>query len=171
MVHTVFDIGGKTVSGDYEARQLIPWIGPGGRARIGEKRRIKPAMMIRATSLEVVNFTTGGADDVMGFNVSLKLSQEQSLNPGLLLHLGTVTIQSLAAAETGIFTILSNDIGKHAGSIWCPLWVGVRLEEIGAGANLNVDVHLDWEPIEIEWWEWFDRWEFLDNIVDNTREW
>ena len=49
--------------------------------------------------------------------------------------------------------------------------VGVRVVE--ANANLtayDIDVHLDYERIDVPWMDWFIMWEFLDGIVDNERE-
>ena len=60
---------------------------------------------------------------------------------------------------------------RAQGSVWTPLWVGVRFSELaGALTSWDIDVHLDYEVIEIPWDEWFLRWEFLDNVVDNERQ-
>ena len=152
-----------TTTGDFAARQLIPGVEPGG-SRAGAAT--KPALLLREAWIEPITLGVTGAGIADSFSIFLKLSQEEDLTPGLLLPVGRITLAGDASNSNG-YTI--DRFFMAAGTIWAPKHVGIRLVEDGA-CGLDVNVHLDYERIDVPWMDWFIMWEFLDGIVDNEKE-
>ncbi len=163
MPHAVYNLGNQNTSVDLLGRPLVPGVEPGG-SRAG--RDLKPALLIRDAWIEVIGQSTIGAtgDELATYN--LKLSQEVDLTPGLLLPVAQVRMSGNATNNEDVDV---DDIFRAQGTIWAPRVVGVRLVEFGS-VNLDVDVHLDYERIDVPWMDWLLMWEFLDGIVDNERE-
>ena len=165
MPHAVFDLQSQTGSGDFLPRELIPGVTPGGQ--FAGKR--KPALIIEDAWVEIIDYTVDGATDFNAMGVLLKLSQSLDLNPGLVLPIATIGGQSLSGASTfGVGQSLQENF-KAQGTVWAPRAVGVRLAERGT-MTLNLRVHLEFSRLFMEWRDWFVHWEFLDNIVDNERQ-
>ncbi len=165
MPHAVFDNGPSGATRDIGGRQLIPGVEPGG-SRAGEAT--KPALRIRDAWLEVIDFATLFANtEVNVITIYLKLSQETDLSPGLLLPVGQVIGEQLSGIGTGSPTII--DLFHAQGTVWAPRMVGKREVEVG-DVNWDIDMHLDYEQVDVPWMDWFIMWDFLDNIVDNERE-
>ena len=169
MPHAVFNLGSQTAAVDVGGRPLIPGVVPGG-SRAGHPT--KPALLIRDAWMQVNAFSTSAAVDIQGILVFLKLSQEEDLTPGLILPVGELTASTAGATANRVDSHIIRDTFHAQGTIWAPRVVGVRFEEPFA-TNLgdwDVDVHLDYESVDVPWMDWFIMWEFLDGIVDNERE-
>ena len=170
MPHAVFNLGQQNATVDTGGRSLIPGIEPGG-SRAGQAT--KPALLIKDAYIEIVDFVDAGASlDYHNLSVYLKLSQETDLTPGLLLLLATIGHEPKEASAVARFSVnqLVMQYGdKIAGTIWAPRMVGVRFVEIG-DIQWDIDVHLDYERVDVPWMDWFIMWEFLDGVVDNERQ-
>ena len=168
MPHAVFNLGSQTATADLAARALIPGIEPGG-SRAG--RDTKPALLIRDAWLEVIDFDLTTADDTNMMSYFLKLSQELNLNPGLILPIGAIgSRRTGAGGETGGLHQILRERFDAQGTLWAPRVVGVRVVETGTVIQADVDVHIDYERIDVPWMDWFLMWEWLDGIGDNERE-
>ncbi len=173
MPHAVFDVAQRAGAADVAARELIPGIAPGG-SRAGQAT--KPALLIRDCWLEPA---PGGASSLLAaagwhqMTYSLKLSQETDLTPGLLLPIACIggerrEISSVGQTDLGLNAMIHR-LFHAQGTVWAPRVVGVRVEETGTAVT-DFDVHLDYEVVDVPWMDWFIMWDFLDNIVDNERE-
>ncbi len=111
--------------------------------------------------------------DYNAMSYYLKLSQESDLTPGLILPVGVIGGQMLEADATGRPAMgigaATKDLFKAQGTVWAPAYVGCFLLENGS-LSCDVDLHLDYDMIAIPWMDWFIRWDFLDNIVDNETQ-
>lgn len=91
-----------------------------------------------------------------------------------LLPVGRVS-QSSDGATNPDAPLTVEQLFKAQGTVWVALWVGVDIQESGAVVISDVDVHLDWTATKIDWWDWFVKWneleEFPDgSLVDGDRE-
>ncbi len=166
MPHKVWDLGQLASSGDVAPTPLIPGVEPGG-SRAGQPT--KPALLIQDCGVQFNDIDLAAGADLRGVNVFLKLSQEPDLNPGLLLHIGGVHILSEEATSVGLAPIVVHNDFHHQGTIWAPAFVGVKFMEQVA-VSWDIDVWLKYERIDVPWMDWFMMWDFLDNVVNDTRE-
>ncbi len=162
-----FQPGNQSSSGDLVPRSIIPGIEPGG-SRVGHPT--KPALLIKDAWFQVQQLTPG-SNDYEEVNVWLKLSQEHDLSPGLLLPVGALMSYSEAVSGSGVALQVDQRGDKIAGTIWAPRVVGMRLDGGAFPSNVTIDVWLSYEQVNILWEDWFFRWDFLDNVVDNRSEW
>ncbi len=158
---------------DFNPRSLVPGIGPGEGIRdILAKTRQKYALVILDAYFLLT--TLGAGASWSSAAIYLKLSQDPTLNPGLILPVAAVYQVGNVLGGTGgtasgdrIINWSQKDFGeKLAGSVWAPRYTGVRLVEVG-GVNVSGQLHLDYTAIEIDWEDWFVRWDYLDNVTDN----
>lgn len=166
MPRAIFDLPGGSGNGSFGARHLIPGVEPGG-SRVGQP--FKPALLIRDAWIEplTLDIAAAGMDQL---TVHLRLSQEQSLDPGLLLPIHSLGMRAITTTEdiVGIWDIPYGH--KLAGTIWAASWVGIEIV-VSVHLTVNVDVYLEYEVIDIPWVEWFVKWEFLDGLPTGaTRE-
>ncbi len=148
-------------------------MGPGEGIRdILAKSRQKRALVIKDAYIEplAVNFATTSA--TYNTQLYLKLSQEPGLVPGLLLPLAFVhtEIDQATAAAFSNPDLLIKDLFHAWGSLWAPRYVGVRIAHSSSPISFDFDVHLDYDVVEVDWQDWFMMWDFLDNVVDNERQ-
>lgn len=167
MPHAVLNPGTQTASARGGARSLIPGVEPGG-SRAG---KTKPALLIRDLFVVVNTLTRTAGDDIDIAGIFLLLSQEQALTPALRLHLATI-IGSGVGATAGMNSVQLQQFGeRYVGTVWAPAFLGVQINEAAGSWNgINVDVHLMYDVVDVEWRDWFVMWEFLDNVVDNDQE-
>jgi len=133
---------------------------------------MKPALLLQDAYIEVVDVVAGhGVDEFNQALFALKLSQEQSLDPGLLLPLaqvGTLVTEVTAVGE--IATPLSIiDLFRAKNTLWAPKWIGLRMFERGA-IDIDISVHIDYEQVMVPFWDWFMMWELIDNVTNNTKD-
>lgn len=170
MPHAVFNLGPQTTTADLAARSLIPGIAPGG-SRAGQAT--KPALLIQDAWIEVVDIVPFQAADFNMATYSLKLSQETDLTPGLILPVGQLGQANIEVTAVGQRIVgirdMTRDLFHAQGTVWAPRMVGIHIEEVGT-INQDVDVHLDYQQVDVPWMDWFIMWDFLDNIVDNELE-
>ena len=170
MPHAVFNLGTQSSTADLAARLLIPGIEPGG-SRAG--RAMKPALLIRNAWIEPIDLGTGNGEDLdyNSMTYFLKLSQELGMDPGLLLPIAHTGYELREGSGVGRYSFNRTflDIFKAHGTVWVPRVVGIRVVETGV-VSQDVDVHLEYERIELPWMEWFLEWEFLDGVINNERE-
>jgi len=167
--HIEIGTGSQSATFDGFERQLIPGIEPGGSSA-GEP--MKPALLIVDAWIEIVDVVAlHGVDEFNQALYALKLSQEQSLDPGLLLPLAQVGSQVTEITAVGeIATPLSiTNLFKAQNTLWAPKWVGLRMFERGA-IDIDISVHIDYEKVMVPFWDWFMLWEFLDNVTNNTKD-
>ncbi len=168
MPHVVFDPGIKTGGGNFLGRSLIPGIEPGG-SRVGFD--VKPALLLVDARIEVIDLTTLGLANHSTIGVSIKLSQNQSLNPGQDIPVGNLLVGDIGNAN-GESAIFVHEFFMAHGTVWAPAYVGIRLnEKAGALVNWHLKLHLNYEEIEVPFMDWFIMWDYLDNITENTFEW
>lgn len=170
MPHVEIGTGSQSATFNAFARHLIPGIEPGG-SRGGDA--MKPVLFLRDAWIELLDMNLTTANDYNAFNYSLKLSQEESLNPGLLLPVGIVGSRQLQTTAVGEASLGANaavhDLFHAHGTLWAPSFVGVQGLETG-GADVDISLHMDYEVVMVPWMEWFLMWEFLDNVIDNTKD-
>ncbi len=154
-------------------RQLIPGVEPGG-SRVGQP--LKPALLIHDAWIQFINATT--LDTAQDFNMGawdLLLGQEQDMINALVMPVGQVSMQIL---DPGVGAtdqpVTGNNwahrqVFKAQGTVWAPKYVGVSFVELGT-VDLQADVFLDYEVVEIPWMEWFVKWDFLDHISGQQRD-
>ena len=168
MPFATFDLGTQTASIDMLGRQLIPGIEPGG-ALAG--RTMKPALIFTGASWKVENVTDAdAAGDFQHLEIYVKLSQEEDLTPGFLLHVADLHLQKTGTANIWNNVVIKDHFQRHVGSIWVPKFVGVRLENVSGVDAIESQLYLEYEPVLIPWMEYMIRWDFLDNIPDNSVE-
>ena len=166
MPHTVWPTGLQTGTGDFLPRPLIPGIEPGG-SRLGHPT--KPALLIR-DAFVMINELDVATEDFHALEVYLKLSQEEDLDPGLTLPVANISFMSDGTTNPDAAPSVEQ-LGKHLiGSIWTPAYVGIRVVERGAVVQWQMRIHLMWDVVEIPWMDWFFRWDYLDNVVNNDLE-
>ena len=116
---------------------------------------------------EIGGFTTNAVADVGLIGVRIKLSQEEGLDPGLLLpvinmHVGVTATASLVQA------LEEERFGHHMnGTLWAPAFLGLNLVLGGNVATAFANVHLDYDVILVPWMDYMIMWDFLDNVVNN----
>ncbi len=171
MPHAIFNLGSLSASQEASPRTLVPGVEPGGQ-KAG--RDFKPALLIQDCWVEPVSLAQGATITWESMTYSLKLSQEFDMTPGLELPIAVIGSERAQADATGTITAGAEALIKemfHAqGTVWAPRFVGVRVVESGSITGYDVDVHLDYERIEVPWMDWFLMWDFLDNVVDNQRD-
>ena len=168
MPHAIFSTGTQTTTLDVRStsRQIIPGVEPGG-SKVGQP--LKPALLITDCWVEAVGFEPDfSVSGRVGFDVFLKLSQEESLNPGFMIPVAMVGLGWVQTAA-GFSDTIVHDLFRQHGTVWAPKYVGVHLFEIGVSV-VDLHVHLNYEVIEIPWIEWFVKWDFLDHIPDLSGE-
>ncbi len=172
MPHAVFNLGTQSASVDIAGsfRPLIPGIDPGG-SRLGHP--MKPALLILDAWMEPVAVNMLSALTINQSTYYLKLSNEHDGSPGLLLpvaafggHFIESTTVGRQVSELGAQYM---NLFKARGTIWVSRFVGVRHVELNT-VSTDADLHLDYEMIMIPWMDWFMRWDFIDNVVDNARD-
>lgn len=167
MPHAVFNLGIQAATIDLAGRSLIPGVEPGG-SRAGQET--KPALLIRDAWVEPIQINFD-AVALHSLNVYLKLSQETDLTPGLILPIGAHASENVQATAVAVyhnnFTWL--DLFRARGTVWAPRVVGIRLV-IAGFSGVDLDVHLDYEAVDVPWMDWFMKWDHLDNVVDNDKE-
>lgn len=165
MPHVVFELGNLTVTQDRQARPLIPGVEPGG-SRVGQPT--KPALLLTGAAIVVNDISITDTAEFWLAHIDLKLSKDVDLNPGFLLDVGTIYGGVLGTAQH-VSALEVNDEFQARNTIWAPAFMGVRVTLLNV-ASFNANIHVDYERVDIDWMEWFLRWEFLDNITDNDRD-
>jgi len=170
MPTAIFDTTGLTAGNEVigTQRSLIPGIEPGG-SRAG--RDLKPALLIVDCRASLQNLADAGTTtDFQTTSVFLKLSQEFGLIPGLELRIADATLAKTATANLWNSIQVQQQF-RAQGTIWVPRNVGLFVEPGSGGIDtLDWVVELDYERIDIPFMDWFIGWDWLDNIVDNDRE-
>ena len=123
--------------------------------------------MLGAVKVEVNQFDPTPGQGTELLTLFLKLSQEISMDPGLLLPIAEIGMVQNDA--TGGQALILNDLWMAEGRIFAPTYVGVRQQEVGT-LVWNVDVHLEYERVFLPWRDWFVHWELLDGVVNNARD-
>ncbi len=148
-------------------------MGPGEGIRdILAKTRRKWAFVIRDLWCETVAFAPDASVGEHRALVDLKLSQQEDLSPGLLLPIGQARCDFEEATAAARFPASEwiERFGQHyIGTMWAARYIGTRVEISGTTTGRFM-VHLDYEPVEVDWMDWFVMWDFLDNVADNSRD-
>ncbi len=171
MPHTTFEMAAIIAADtpDIDTKQLVPGIEPGG-SRVGMPT--KPALLIMDAWIELIDVIHGaGGDDFNQFTGYIKMSQDQDMDPGIILPVAQVGGQRQVVTAVGENIFGNNSViyklFHEQGSIWAPKYVSAAWFEQG-GMSIFATLHLVYEVIEIPWIEWFVKWDFLDNITNNA---
>ena len=127
---------------------------------------------------ELVDITSGAAEDINTWKVSLALGKDP-LNTALLLPVGRIgmRITDAAAGTTQAAVGYSPPIEqlfRAQGTMWATQYIAIDLLINGTFNALDVDVHLDWTVANVDWWTWFFEWNRLEahpdgSLVDGER--
>jgi len=166
--HIEIGTGSQSATFDGFERQLIPGIEPGG-SRAGEP--MKPALLIQDAYIEIVDIATMHTEDFNQALYAIKLSQEQTLDPGLLLPLAQVgtSVTEVSAVGQRVTPLGIKDLFHAQNTLWAAKWLGIRMFERGT-IDIDVSVHIDYEQVEVPFWDWFMMWEFLDRVPNNQKD-
>lgn len=134
---------------------------------------MKAALLLQNAWVEPVDIAlnTDGATGTDSVTWILKLSQEQSMNPGLILPVawwGGETQEASAVARFGVMTNFVR-VFRARNTLWAPKWIAVGVIVRGS-ISVDSNFHLDYEKVDVPFWDWFMLWDFLDNVTDNTRD-
>jgi len=166
MPHIIFETGTLSATDDaLGARPLIPGVEPGG-SRVGAPT--KPVLLLKEAYMVVNDLVVTANDEFWKVHVDLKLSKENTLVPGLLLDVGNV-MGGIATADNAASSMVQHDEFAARGTIWAAAFIGLRVELVNV-ASINLGIHVDYEAVDIDWMSWFIRWDFLDNVVNNDRD-
>lgn len=167
MAHRIISPGSVSAAADIGGTQFIPGVEPGG-SRAGKD---KPMLLIKDLWAELSDIVVSASDEEIRSRVFLKLSQELDLTPGLILPIAGFAgdIVEVTAVGHDVVAPAIEQLGsRFAGTIWAPRVVGLRVTMSGL-TSVNWVVHVDYERVLVPWMDWFIAWDFLDNVVDNTR--
>jgi len=128
---------------------------------------LKPALLIRDVFTEVAAIDMGAGGDLKTARVGLKMSQDNDLTPGLVLPVWQYQSDLGAALAEGRGQTEFRE--SIRGTVWAPAYVGLNIITSNL-TDLQVSVHLDYDVIDVPFWDWFVMWDFLDNITDDSTE-
>ena len=171
MPHAVFNLGSLAATTEAVGRELVPGLAPGGQFAGRDMKRV---LLLEDCWVEPISLAQGATISYESMSYFLKLSQQNDMTPGLQLPIAVVGSERAQADATGSFTAgthgLIHPMFRAQGTLWAPRLVGVRVVESGSITGYDVDVHLDYQVVEVPWMDYFIMWEFLDGIVDNEKE-
>ncbi len=165
MPHAVFQTGTQLSATQVLPRQMIPGIEPGG-SRVGEP--LKPALLINDLWAEIEAIDMGAGADLKTARMGLKLSQDNDLTPGLILPV--FAYQNDLGGAIGEGRDMQELGHHHIGTVWVPAYVGINVTASGNLTDFQASIHLDYDVIDVPFWDWFVMWDFLDNITDDSTE-
>ncbi len=135
--------------------------------RIGASRALRPAIVIMDAWIEVNDFDVASEDfHQMKYSLALSNARPPTI-ASLLLPVGRVS-QSSDGTTNPDAPLAVEQLFKAHGTIWACQWIGVDVQESGAVVLADVDVHLDWGGTEIDWWDWFVKWNQLEEFPDGS---
>jgi len=165
--HSVFNLGDQPAATVAFFRQLVAGQGPAEGMMIGRSRQPRPAIQIQEAWIEVNDFDVG-SEDFHQMKYSLALSNTRPpTTASLLLPVGRVSQSSDGAANPDA-PLDVEQLFKAQGSIWVAKWIGVSIQEAGAVLIADVDLHVDWNGVSIDWWDWFVKWNQLEEFPDGS---
>lgn len=174
MPHSVFDMGDLTASRTAFFRQLVAGQAPAEGMVIGRSRALKPAILIRDAWLEVNSFeafTVG--HNQMKYSLALSNTRPPTV-ASLLLPVGRVSLNIVDAGVGNTDQPLTSgsvnveQLFRAQGTVWVAQWIGVAVAEIGDVSEADIDLHLDWTGATIDWWDWFIKWNELEESPDGS---
>ncbi len=176
MPHSVFNMGDQPVAVTGFFRQLVAGQAPAEAMVIGRSRARRSAILLLDAWIEVNNFAhSAGGLGLHQMKYSLALSNNRPPTAAsLLLPVGRVSFSLLDAGAgatdqpiTGVSPHVEQLFKAH-GTVWVAQWIGVRIEESGFVGLADVDLHLDWTGTSIDWWDWFVKWNQLEESPDGS---
>jgi len=165
--HSVFNIGDQPAAVTDFFRQLVAGQAPAEGMVIGRSRQPRPAIQIQDAWIEVNDFDVA-TEDFHQIKISLALSNTRPpTTASLLLPVGRVS-QSSDATTNPDAPLAVEQLFKAQGTIWVAQYVGIDVQESGAVVISDIDVHLDWNGVSIDWWDWFVKWNQLEEFPDGS---
>ncbi len=167
MPHSVFNLGDQPAAVTGLFRQLVAGQGPAEGLVIGRSRAFRPAILIRDAWIEV-NYFDVATEDFHQMKYSLALSNTRPPTAAsLLLPVGRVS-QSSDGATNPDAPLSVEQLFRAQGTLWVAQWIGVDVQEAGGVVLADVDVHFDWTGAVIDWWDWFVKWNELEESPDGS---
>ncbi len=174
MPHSVWNLGTLLASARVQPRQFIAGIEPARGVVIGRSREPKPMLLLQDAWIEVNSFIpTGGVVGHHQGKYSLALGKDP-LNDALLLPVGSVSRATLDAGvgatdqpTTGNVHVV-DQLFKAQGTSWATKVIAIDFQETGDLATCDVDVHMDWTVVPVDWWTWFASWNNLEAQPDGS---
>ena len=170
-MHTVFNLGSLVASQRVAERQFVAGIEPARSVMIGRRREPKQMLLLLDAWLELNDFDVATEDFHQG-KYSLALGKDP-LNVAKLLPVGRVS-QSSDGTTNPDAPMDVEQLFKAQGQAFAALFVAIDFQESGSLVICDVDVHLDWSVLTVDWWTWFLSWNDLEaspdgGLVDGDR--
>jgi len=166
MPHQVFNLGDQPAATVDFFRQLVAGQGVAEGAVIGASRARRAAILLQDAWIEVNDFDAA-TEDFHQMKYSLALSNTRPpTTASLLLPVGRIYGSGVGATNPN--AIQTEQLFKAQGSIWVAQYIGISIQEAGAVVIADVDVHLDWTATSIDWWDWFVKWNELEEFPDGS---
>jgi hypothetical protein len=163
----VFNLGDRPADFRGLFRQLVAGVEPGREVVIGRSREPRRGILIQDAWLEVNDFDVA-TEDFHQMKYSLALSNTRPPTvAALLLPVGRVS-QSSDGTTNPDAPLSVEQLFNAQGTLWACQWIGVDVQESGAVVLADVDVHLDWSGAFLDWWDWFVRWNQLEEFPDGS---
>ena len=163
----MFNLGDRPAADVVQFRQLVAGVEPGSDLVIGRSRNPRPAILLQDAWIEVNDFDVA-TEDFHQMKYSLALSNTRPpTTASLLLPVGRVS-QSSDGTTNPDAPLSVEQLFKAQGTIWAVQNIGVSIQETGAVVIADVDLHLDWTGTFIDWWDWFVRWNQLEEFPDGS---
>lgn len=171
MPHTVWNLGSLAASARLQAREFAAGIEPAQDVMIGRAREPKAMLLLQDAWIELNDFDVATEDFHQG-KYSLALGKDP-LTTALLLPVGSVATSSDTTTNPDAPVDVRQEF-KAQGTSWAAKEVAIDFQESGALVVCDVDVHLDWEMVGVDWWTWFISWNRLElgpdgSLVDGER--
>ncbi len=132
---------------------------------------MKPALMITkvwAVPIDLIDATATA--DFQQARIFLLLSQDNDLNPGQVLHVATLLgAKSGNANEHGGWSLTQHG-DKIAGRIWAPSFVGFFSTFTSTIDSMDWRMYLEFEQVDVPFWDWFMLWDHIDRVPDLQEE-
>jgi len=130
---------------------------------------MKAVLLIKRIELVVGHATPASDADSVAF--FLMLSQEQDLDPGMILRLGSIMMGAGDTTLENTAVDVQKVTDQWAGSLWAPRFIGVSSARIiGSMTDWSYNVWVHYERVLVPFWDWFMMWELLDNVTDRQEE-
>lgn len=167
MPHSVFNLGDRPAAVRGFFRQLVAGVEPARGVVIGRSRQPRRGILLEDAWIEVNDFDVE-TEDFHQMKYSLALSNTRPpTTAALLLPVGRVS-QSSDGATNPDAPLSVEQLFKARGTTWACQWIGVDVQEAGAVVVADVDVHFDWSGISLDWWDWFVKWNQLEEFPDGS---
>ena len=163
MPHFVYNLGNRPQSERVQPRQFVGGIEPGQRVVIGRPREPKRMLVIQDAWIEVNDFDVA-SEDFHQMKYSLALGKDP-LVAAKLLPVARVS-QSSDGTTNPDAPLSVEQLFRAQGKMFAAFLVAIDIQESGGVVIADVDVHVDVETADVDWWTWFLSWNDLEASPD-----